>query len=199
MLPVLLVIANVMGAGMIAPQVLRLHRLRSVAGLSGTWVGIGVSMNYWWSAYGFAESLWGILPVSITACVLYLVMAIQYFGIVGAAGTRVFLIGLLGFGAFPLPFLLLDGWETAGVAIGLCYAVQFMPAALSSVRSDDLTAVSPVTWSMAFTEAMIWVIYGLYTGDSALLVGGTGGSLAAGVIIVRLAWVSSAGTRLLRR
>ena len=198
-LPILLVVANVMGAGMIVPQVARLHRVRSVDGLSGIWVGVGVAMNNWWSAYGIAESLWGILPVSLTASVLYVVMAIQYLGIVGRVGLRPILVGAVTFGGFPLPFLAFGGWEVAGVAIGLCYAVQFMPAADTSLRSTDLTAISPMTWSMALTEAMIWVVYGLYTGDNALLVGGTGGSLAAGVILVRLAWASTAGTHLLRR
>ena len=46
-LPILLVVANVMGAGMIVPQVARLHRVRSVDGLSGIWVGVGVAMNNW--------------------------------------------------------------------------------------------------------------------------------------------------------
>ena len=189
-LPILLVVANVMGAGMIVPQVARLHRVRSVDGLSGIWVGVGVAMNNWWSAYGIAESLWGILPVSLTASVLYVVMAIQYLGIVGRVGLRPILVGAVTFGGFPLPFLAFGGWSTAGVAIGLCYAVQFLPAAYSAVRSDDLSAVSPVTWTMAWIEAVIWVIYGISTGDNALLVGGTGGSLAASVILVRLAYVS---------
>ncbi|MFV0316123.1 MAG: hypothetical protein ACK5O2_04065 [Microthrixaceae bacterium] len=194
-LPILLVIANVMGAGMIAPQVVRLHRLRTVEGLSGAWVGIGVGMNNWWSAYGLAESLWGILPVSITASVLYVVMAFQYFGIVGRRGLRPLLWGMIGFGLFPVPFLVAGGWEIAGVAIGLCYGVQFLPAAYTSVRSADLSGVSPVTWTMAFVEAVIWVTYGLYTGDKALLIGGTGGSLASGIILCRLLYVATTRAR----
>lgn len=40
---------------------------------------------------------------------------------------------------------------------------------------------------MAWVEAVIWVTYGRFAGDAALLVGGTGGTLAAAVILVRLA------------
>jgi uncharacterized protein with PQ loop repeat len=187
----LLVVANVMGAGMIVPQVLRLHRVRSADGVSGVWIGVGIAMNSWWIAYGLAESLWGILPVSIAAAALYLVMASQYLGLLGRPGLRPLLAGLFLLGLVPMPFLAVGGWAIAGLVVGLAYAIQFSPAALAALRSDELSGVSSVTWSMAWVEAVIWVIYGLSTGDAALLVGGTGGTLAATVILVRLAVVRS--------
>lgn len=185
----LLVVANVMGAGMIVPQVVRLHRVRSADGISGIWIGIGIAMNSWWIAYGLAESLWGILPVSIVAAALYLVMAGQYLGLLGWPGLRPLSAGMFLLGLAPLPFLAIGGWDTAGIVVGLAYAVQFTPAALAVLRSTDLSGVSPVTWAMAWLEAVIWVIYSLSTGDAALLVGGTGGTIAATVILVRLAVV----------
>jgi uncharacterized protein with PQ loop repeat len=185
-LAVLLVVANVLGAGMIVPQVLRLHRVRSADGLSGVWVGVGIAMNGWWTAYGLAESLWGILPVSSTAAVLYAVMAVQYLGLVGRPGTRPVAVGLGGIALVPLPFLLVGGWPAAGLVVGLTYAVQFVPAAVAAVRAADLSGISPTTWAMAWTEAVIWIVYGLARDDRALLVGGTGGALAATVILVEV-------------
>jgi hypothetical protein len=138
-----------------------------------------------------AESLWGILPVSIAAAALYLVMASQYLGLLGRPGLRPLLAGLFLLGLVPMPFLAVGGWAIAGLVVGLAYAIQFSPAALAALRSDELSGVSSVTWSMAWVEAVIWVIYGLSTGDAALLVGGTGGTLAATVILVRLAVVRS--------
>jgi uncharacterized protein with PQ loop repeat len=185
----LLVLANVMGAGMIVPQVVRLHRVRSADGVSGVWIGVGIAMNSWWIAYGLAESLWGILPVSIAAAALYLVMAGQYLGLLGRPGLRPLVTGLFLLGLVPMPFLAVGGWSIAGLVVGLAYAIQFSPAAFATLRSNELSGVSTVTWSMAWVEAVIWVIYGLSTGDAALLVGGTGGTLAATVILVRLAFV----------
>ena len=186
-LAALLVVANIMGAGMIVPQVVRLHRVRSADGLSGVWVGLGIAMNSWWVAYGLAESLWGILPVSIAAAALYLVMTAQYLGLVGRVGLRPLLVGFLGLAIVPLPFLVVGGWSAAGLVVGLAYAIQFVPAAVAAVRESDLTGISSTTWVMAWIEAVIWVIYGLTSGDRALLIGGTGGAIAAGVILVEVA------------
>lgn len=130
---VLLVVANVMGAGMIVPQVVRLHRLRSADGISGIWIGVGISMNSWWTAYGLAESLWGILPVSIAAAALYLVMAGQYLGLLGRLALRPLFVGVLLLGLAPMPFLAIGGWDTAGLVVGLAYAVQFTPAAVAAL------------------------------------------------------------------
>ncbi len=185
-LAALLIVANVMGAGMIVPQVVRLHRLRSADGLSGVWVGVGIAMNCWWTAYGLAESLWGVLPVSIVAALMYLVMAAQYVGLLGRAGLRPILVGATGLGLLPVPFLVLAGWDAAGLVIGLAYAVQFVPAAVAAIRQTDLRGVSPTTWIMAWIEAVIWVAYGISESDIALLVGGAGGALASTVILLRI-------------
>ncbi len=79
----MLVVANVMGAGMAYPQAARLVRQRSTAGVSGVWAGVSLSMNLWWLAYGLAEGLWGLVPVSAVAAVLYGVIIVAY---VRAAG-----------------------------------------------------------------------------------------------------------------
>ena len=37
----MLVVANIMGAGMIVPQVVRLRRYRNTRGISASWIGVG--------------------------------------------------------------------------------------------------------------------------------------------------------------
>ncbi len=186
-MPVLLIVANVLGTGMIVPQSLRLKRHRDTEGVSSAWVGVGVAMNIWWLAYGLEEHLWGLIPVSAIALGLYSFMAVQLVGTLGRTVARPFLFGALGLGSVPLPFLVFGNWRAAGVAIGLCYGIQFAPAALASLRSDRLSGISPTTWTMAWAEAVIWLVYGLTIGDWALVVGGTGGTAMATVILFRLA------------
>lgn len=186
-LSVMLVVANIMGAGMIVPQVVRLRRHRSSRGISASWIGVGLAMNLWWVGYGLAGGLWGIIPVSVVAFLLYLVIAAQYAGLNGAQSLRGCATGFVAAGAIPLPALILDGWATAGVVVGLCYAVQFAPAALAALRSDVLDGVSPITWAMAATEAAVWLVYGISQGDAALVVGGGGGLTMSLLILARLA------------
>lgn len=160
----MLVVANIMGAGMIVPQVVRLRRYRNTRGISASWIGVGLAMNLWWVAYGLASGLWGIIPVSAVAFLLYLVMTAQYAGINGTTSLRGCVTGMVGVGIVPLPALILDGWATAGVVVGLCYAVQFAPAALMRSAPTGSTASRrspgrwpaprpPSGWSTASTRA----------------------------------------------
>lgn len=185
-LPFLVVVANVLGAGMIVPQVHQLRRQRSVAGVSIVWVGVGVAMNSWWLAYALTQSLWGMVPVSVAGALLYAVIAFQFLRITGPAKLGGFAAGLLGLGMVPLPALLAGGWTAAGVAIGLSYAVQFAPAAITAIRADRLDGISASTWSMALFEAVVWFTYGVSIGDTALVLGGAGGTVMSTVILFQV-------------
>lgn len=187
LLTALLVIANITGAGMIVPQVLRLHRTRRADGLSPAWVGVGIVLNTWWLAYGISQALWGLVPVSVGALVLYLAIAAQLRTIAGSSALvqvgRGMVVPVLG----PLPFFLFGGWQGAGVAIGCAYAIQFSPAAWTAVRSAVVDGISPLTWSMALVEAAIWSVYAVEEADVALGIGGAGGTVLSLVILGRLA------------
>ncbi|MEZ5341097.1 MAG: hypothetical protein R2706_06515 [Acidimicrobiales bacterium] len=91
----LLVVANVLGAGMILPQVARLHRTRSVDGLSGPWVGVGMAMNLWWAGYAIQGGVWGMLPVSVAGFLVYTVLAGLLAQIAGRGVVRAVAVGAL--------------------------------------------------------------------------------------------------------
>lgn len=183
----MLVVANVMGAGMAYPQASRIVRHRTTAGVSGVWAGVSLSMNLWWLAYGVTEGLWGLVPVSAVAAVLYAVIIVAYVRTVGRRALPGVVSGLFLLGMVPLPFLLLGGWNVAGLAIGLCYGLQLVPAVVAACRSRELHGLSPSTWIMAWIEAVIWLGYGLTVADAALLAGGASGTIMAAIILARLA------------
>ncbi|MEM7142452.1 MAG: hypothetical protein AAF548_15625 [Actinomycetota bacterium] len=186
-LTALLIVANVLGAGMIVPQVARTHRRGEIAGVSIAWLGVGVALNAWWVGYALAGHLYGILPVSIGALVLYGILAVLHHRIVGRGTVAGLARGAVAVSLAPGVALALAGWTAAGLMIGLSYAVQFSPAMITAVRSADLSGISPTTWSMAFGEAAIWLVYGLAIADAALVIGGGGGAAMSAVILVRLA------------
>lgn len=187
-LPTLLLIANVSGAGMIVPQVLRLARTRDLGGLSLPWAGVGIAMNLWWIAYAVAEQVWGVLPVSLAGLVLYAVISGQLLQLLGPGALRPVGVGALSIAWLPALGLALGGWSTAGLVIGVCYAIQFMPAAWEALRADRLDGIAPSTWILAWIEAAIWFGYGLHLTDGALVVGGGGGAVMATIILV--AWAT---------
>lgn len=178
--------ATALGIGMVVPQILRLHRSASTEGVSIAWIGVGVAMNSWWTAYAVSSGLWGLLPVSVSGALLYLTMATQMVRLRGPQVLAGFATGALALGAVPLPALFLGGMQAAGIAVGLCYAVQFLPAVVESFRSADLRGLSMTTWIMALGEALIWAIYGTAVADAALVIGGIGGSVASFLIVAQL-------------
>lgn len=186
MLPVAIVIANVMGAGMVLAQVLRIRRTRSASGVSATWIGVGLALNSWWFAYGSAQGLWGLVPVSAGSFVFYTVMAIQLRRLTFGASDRPLVVGLVATWLVPAGSLVAGGWAGAGLAVGLAYGVQFSPAVLGAFRTADVRGISTATWAMAFIEAAIWIVYGAVVHDAAVLIGGIGGSLMAGAILIRV-------------
>lgn len=182
----LVVTANVLGSAMAYPQAAKLLRTGNPEGVSAVWAGVSLSMNVWWLVYGATNGLWGLVPTSAIATVLYAVIAAAFVRSVGTGAFGGLATGALVFGLAPLPVLLVAGWSAAGITIGLCYGMQLAPAVVAAWRSTDLTGVAAGTWLMAWLEGAIWGVYGVVVLDGALLVGGVSGVVMSSAIIVRL-------------
>ncbi len=187
MLNALVISATVLGSGMALPQARQLARTRRTDGVSPTWVGVSLALNGWWLAYGFAASRLGA-----RAGVGDLDRALRVDGRALRPDRRAteparLLLGAVGLGMIPLPFLVVGGWEIAGLAVGLCYGLQLLPAVVAVLRTRALGGVSAATWLIAWTESMLWLVYGLGVTDPALIVAGTIGVAMSTLILVRLA------------
>ncbi len=186
-LNLLVIVATVVGSWMAFPQARRIARTGRVDGVSATWIGVSLAINGWWLAYGLIVGVWALVPVSIISLVLYGAMAWFFARSVGRAALRGFALGMFGLGMVPLPFLVIGGWGLAGVAVGLSYGVQLLPAVVASLRTRVLSGVSSTTWIIAFVEASLWLVYGMGVGDIALTLAGVVGVTMASVILTRLA------------
>ena len=109
MLNALVISATVLGSGMALPQARQLARTRRTDGVSPTWVGVSMALNGWWLAYGFAAPVWALVPVSMISIGLYASMAVLFFRTGGRTDRRGLLIGAVGLGMLPLPFLVIGG------------------------------------------------------------------------------------------
>ncbi len=186
-LNLLVVVATVLGSWMAFPQARRIARTRRVDGVSATWIGVSLAINAWWLTYGLVAGVWALVPVSIISLLLYSVMAWFFVRSIGRVAVPGLALGVFGLGMVPLPFLLIGGWELAGVAVGLSYGVQLLPAVVASLRTSALSGVSSTTWIIASVEAVLWLAYGLGVGDAALTLAGIVGVVMASVILTRLA------------
>lgn len=186
-LNLLVVVATVLGSWMAFPQARRIARTRRVDGVSSAWIGVSLAINGWWLTYGLVVGVWALIPVSVVSLLLYGVMAWYFVRTVGRPALAGMALGVFGLGMVPLPFLVVGGWQLAGVAVGLSYGVQLLPAVVASLRTRVLSGVSSATWIIAFVEAALWLVYGLGVGDIALILAGSVGMALASVILARLA------------
>jgi len=187
LLNLLVIVATLLGSWMAFPQARRLARTRRVEGVSAVWIGVSLAINGWWLAYGLVAGVWALVPVSAISLVLYASMAVIYLGTVGRAALRALTLGVFGLGMFPLPFLIIGGWQIAAIAVGLSYGIQLVPAVVSACRTRDLVGVSASTWLIAWVEAGLWLVYGLGVGDVALTLAGIVGMVMSSIILGRLA------------
>ena len=187
LLNLLVIVATLLGSWMAFPQARRLARTRRVQGVSAVWIGVSLAINGWWLAYGLVAGVWALVPVSAISLVLYASMAVIYVATVGRPALPGLAVGVFGLGMFPLPFLVIGGWQLAAIAVGLSYGIQLVPAVVSACRTRDLVGVSASTWLIAWVEAGLWLVYGLGVGDLALTLAGIVGMVMSSVILARLA------------
>lgn len=195
-LAMLSIVGTTTGAGMLLPQVFRLRRRGTLDGVSAKWVGVGLAMNSWWLAYALATGLRDLIPLAAISILLYADLARSIVRLSGRGSTIKMAKGGLLLAWVPAVFMPAAGWAGAGLAIGLCYGIQFMPAAFEAWRADRLDGLSPATWVLALIEAVAWFTYGFLAEDTALVVGGGGGSVMAAIILLRFARPASAKPRL---
>ncbi len=183
----MVVVANVTGAVMVLPQVVRLRRGGVTHGVSAAWAGVGAAMNAWWVAYGVAVGVWALIPVTAVGVVLYAVIIGHLVRINGLCVCPQVAVGVVSLGSVPLAALVIGGWSAAGVAMGVSYGVQFAPAAWTALRSERLDGLSVQTWVLAWVEAVAWFGYGIVVADPALTIGGAGGTLMSSIILGAIA------------
>lgn len=185
MVTLVVLAANVFGAAMAVPQARRMIRTRCVAGVSLTWAAVSITVNAWWGVYGIGVGDLGIVPVSIVSVLAYLLIAVHVIGYgdarTGRAASIAAAVALL-----PAAALWIDGWASAGIALGLLYGVQLSPAVVGVYRAVDVSGVSAATWCIAFAEAVLWGLYGWWNLDVGLLALAATGTTMSSLVLARL-------------
>ena len=131
LLTIAVVLANILGVGMLIPQTARILRRGDLDGVSPEWIGMGVAVNVGWLIYAWVAGVWGIFGVSVGGLALYLAMAAKtrrldpgHFS--RSATTALVVLNVLGWAAAV-------GQVTAlGLTLAALFTVQFAPAAWSA-------------------------------------------------------------------
>jgi len=169
------------------PQVIRVLRTRSVAGVSGATTWLGFTINAAWVAYGVAR---GLLPVAVLSTAY--VVGYLLVGVLLVRGGNPKGIGtgaLVGAGLAGLAAV--GGWVALGTVLALAVAVQFLPQVVEAWTSDDLTGLAPGTYVVSGLDGIVWGGFGLLVSDGPLVLYGViMCTVAVAVLVPRARWAA---------
>jgi uncharacterized protein with PQ loop repeat len=183
----LAVVATLLAAVFLLPQIGQLVTTRDVRGVSITWVLFGIMTNVAWVVYLTGQRLWVPLVAPALAAGTYaavLALLIRFGPIYRTGSSACLLYGsVLGLAGG------LGGWQALAVVLALSPAIQIAPGVREVYRHARPSGVSASTWSIAGAEAAVWGAYGALVSDPALL--GYGIVTGAGsVLVLSRLWVT---------
>jgi uncharacterized protein with PQ loop repeat len=182
----LLGLASVMLAFWFAvPQLVRLRRTHSAAGLSAESLANSTVSLVAWTAYGIVHaSVWVVASslVGLPAIVTTLVLARSH----GLRAKVLFPVAWAAVLAVTTAVDSLLGTHAIDVVLG-CSILWFVtPAAATAWRSADVSGLAPQTWVLLAFEGLVFGLYGLVANIGADRVYGTAAVAGAAAVLARL-------------
>jgi len=150
------------------PQVIRLLRTRSTAGVSGPTAWLGLVINVAWMVYGVARAIPAVAVLSAAYVVGYGIISfllVRHGNRRGIGAGAAAVAGLCAVTA-------VGGWVVLGTVLALTVGVQFIPQVITAWRSEDLTALAPGTYLVCMLDGLVWGVFGVASADGPLILYG---------------------------
>lgn len=169
------------------PQLARVRRTGTMAGVSWSWAALTSANNAAWLAYFALSGFWTALVPAISATVLsgWLAVVLARHGGVPRRPlllTSVWALVLLVAG-------LVFGRAGLGSALAVAFLLQVTPSVWTVYRSRDTAGVSRGTWLLIFGELFCWGVFGIHEADPRLIVLGITGVVASLLVLARVSWL----------
>lgn len=151
--PVLAAAATVLAAVFLVPQIVRLVVQRDAAGVSPTWAAFGVVTNAAWVAYLGANGLWAAAAAPALAG-----RDLRHYsrGARAARSPRRVGLELLSLRHGIGPRRRTCRLAPLGIVLVSTPVIQLLPQIAKVFRTVRPSGLSPVTWSLAILEAVLW-------------------------------------------
>ena len=169
------------------PQPLRLHRTGVAAGVSPLAAMNALIGDVGWLGYGLSADVASVWIVSGVALVpaMWTVLLLR---------RRITPRDLLGAGVWAFVLVVSAAFGVIGLSLAAGVLVSQGPQVVEAVRDDDLSGIAPGTWYLALLDAATWGAYGWAVADAALVTYGVVLTVAAVVVLARIAWTAHRGT-----
>lgn len=169
------------------PQLARVRRSGTTAGVSWSWAALTSVNNAAWMGYFALSGFWTALVPAVSATVL--------------SGQLAVVLARRGGGIPKRPLVLASAWAvlllTAAAASGrtglgsvlaVAFALQVTPSVWTVYRSPDTAGVSRATWLLILGELLCWGVFGIHEADPRLIVLGATGVVASLLVLARVSW-----------
>lgn len=147
------------------PQIVRIVRTGSVAGISAATTWLGLVLNGSWVAYGLGRGLLPVTVLGVAYVVGYLIIGVQLVAQGNRRGGGAGAAAAVG----AVACTIVGGWAALGTALTAAVAVQFLPQVRRAWRAPDLTGLSMGTYLIAGIDGVVWGAYGAVVGDAPLV------------------------------
>ena len=170
------------------PQLARVRRAGSTAGVSWSWAALTSVNNAAWLAYFALSGFWTAIIPAVSAAVL--------------SGLLAVVLARRGGGIPRRPMVLAAVWTVALLAAGVAFSrtglgsalaaaflLQVTPSVWTVYRSRDTVGVSQGTWLLILGELLCWGVFGIHEADPRLIVLGATGAVASLLVLARVSWL----------
>jgi uncharacterized protein with PQ loop repeat len=179
-------LAAVLAVPQFVPQLARLRRTGTTAGVSWSWAALTSVNNAAWFGYFVLSGFWTALVPAVSATVLAGALAVA-LARRGAEVSRPSAVLVLGWAALLLAAAGLFGRVGLGTALTAAFLMQVTPSVWTAYRAPDTTGISAGTWLLIFAELLCWGLFGVYESDLRLMVLGATGVAASLLVLARVA------------
>jgi uncharacterized protein with PQ loop repeat len=169
------------------PQLARVRRSGTTAGVSWSWAALTSVNNAAWMGYFALSGFWTALVPAVSATVLSGQLAVVLARRGGGIPKRPLVLAS-GWAVLLLTAAAVSGRTGLGAVLAVAFALQVTPSVWTVYRSPDTAGVSRGTWLLILGELLCWGVFGIHEADPRLIVLGATGVVASLLVLARVSW-----------
>jgi uncharacterized protein with PQ loop repeat len=170
------------------PQLARVRRTGTMAGVSWSWAALTSVNNAAWLAYFALSGFWTALVPAMSATVLSGWLAVVLARRGGGVPKRPMVLAWV-WAVVLLNAAAVFGRAGLGSALAVAFLLQVTPSVWTVYRSKDTAGVSRVTWLLIFGELLCWGVFGVHEADPRLIMLGAMGVVSSLLVLARVSWL----------
>lgn len=179
-------VAAVLAVPQFLPQLARVRRAGTTAGVSWSWAALTSVNNAAWLGYFALSGFWTALVPAISATVLSGQLAVV-LARRGGLPKRPLVLASAWAGVLLIAAAV-SGRTGLGSVLAVAFALQVTPSVRAVYRSSDTAGVSRGTWLLILGELLCWGVFGIHEADPRLIVLGVTGVAASLLVLARMSW-----------